>query len=161
MIKKNKIISDYKIALQKAGRYCAHEEKSIFDLKSKLKSWNVDPSLREEIIDELKKQNYINEERYAKVFTSGKVRIKKWGRIKIANQLRAKNISEDYIDKALRSIDEEKYSLNLQHLISQKRSLVKGKTENEKKMKLIQFLIAKGYEQEQIYKEINRHGNRR
>ena len=44
--------------------------------------------------------NFLNEERFASAYVSGKFRIKRWGRIKIKNHLNQKFISKYSIDKA-------------------------------------------------------------
>lgn len=152
------LILDLKIAIEKAAKYCAYQERCQFDLERKLSEWNVDDEIRDEVIVEMIQQKFIDEERFAVTFATGKVNIKKWGRIKIKNELKSRKISEYSVRKAIESIDEEKYSLNLQHLIQLKASIIAAKNDFEKRMKLIQYLLGRGYELEYINEELDNYG---
>lgn len=152
------LIVDFKIALEKAARYCAYQERCQFDLESKLRDWNVDEELWDELMAEMIQQNFLNEERFAQSFTNGKVNIKRWGRIKIKMELKARKISDYSINKALNKIDQEKYIINLQHLIQQKNPLIVGNNEFEIRMKLIRYLNGRGYEMELINEELENYG---
>ena len=63
---------------------------------------------------------YINEERFAISFCQGKFRIKKWGKNKIKNELKKRDISKNCIIKGLDSIDEDQYQEILKKIIEQK-----------------------------------------
>ena len=152
---KNPIIIDYKIALAKATKYCAYQERCHWELERKFKEWNIDEDLCDGIFADLIQQNFLNEERYAIAYVNGKVNIKKWGRNKISHELRKKNISEYLIKKSIDMIDEEKYLLNLQVLIAKKQAVIKGKTEYERNVKLRRYLYSKGYEIELIQNYID------
>jgi len=158
MYKQNPLIIDFKIALEKAAKYCAYQERCQFDLERKLKEWNIDEEIGDEVIADLIQQNFLNEERFAHTFTNGKVNIKKWGRIKIKNELKARKISTYSIGKAFEAIDEENYLLNLQHLIQQKNQTIVGKNSFEKRMKLVQYLLGRGFELELINEELDNYG---
>lgn len=158
MYTKKPLIVDFKIALDKAAKYCAYQERCQFDLENKLRDWNVDKEIWDDLIAEMIQQNFLNEERFAHTFTTGKVNIKRWGRIKIKMELKARNISNYSINKALDHIDQEKYILNLQHLIQQKQHLIIGKNEFEKRMKLIRYLNGRGYELELIKEQLENYG---
>lgn len=152
------IIIDYQIALEKAARYCAYQERCQFDMERKLKEWNVDQELWDEIIVTLIEQNFINEERFAQAFTNGKINIKRWGKIKIKNELKARYISDYSINKALENIDKEKYILNLQELIQRKEAIILAKNHYEKRLKLMHYLYSKGYETDLINEELDNYG---
>lgn len=155
------IIVDYKIAFEKAAKYCAYQERCQFDLERKLKDWNVDTEIWDEIIADLIQQNFLNEERFAQSFAMGKVNIKRWGKIKIKNELRTRKISDYSIRKALECVDDDKYLLNLQHLIEQKSPLITAENDFEKRMKLMKYLLGRGYESDLINEELGNYGIRR
>lgn len=158
MFQQKPIIADYKIALEKAAKYCAYQERCQFDLERKMKEWNIDEELWDNVIAEMIQQKFLNEERFAQTFTNGKVNIKKWGRIKIKNELKARKISDYSIRKAFDSMDNDNYLLNLQNLIQQKLGTIVGKNDYEKRMKLIQYLLSRGYELELINEELDNYG---
>lgn len=152
------LIVDHKIALEKAARYCAYQERCQWDLEKKLKEWNIDTELHDDIMVEMIQQNFINEERFASSFVSGKINIKKWGRKKIRLELQHRQISNYSINKALDSIDEEKYIVNLQQWIKKKEESTIAKNSFEKRAKIFQYLLSKGFESNLINEELDNYG---
>lgn len=138
-------------AKTKLEALCAYQERCSFELNAKMISWGLDSEDRNRLLAELIASNFLNEERFAEAFTSGKVSIKKWGRIKIRIELQKRKISEYSINKALSLIDEEIYLENLRHLLEKKWiSLSSEKNSYNKKMKVYRFLSSKGYETDLI-----------
>lgn len=143
-------------AKQKIEAYCAYQERCSFEIENKLKLWGVDHEDRGRLLAFLIEHNFLNEERFAESFVSGKVNIKRWGRIKIKQQLKAKFISEYSTRKALESIDPELYYNNLVHLAEFKSNQLKGeKNSFKKRVKLLMFLAGKGYEMDLINDVVN------
>lgn len=145
------LIIDLDIALAKAAKYCAYQERCQQELRQRLQQWNVDGELHEEIIARMISENFIDEERFAMAFVSGKHRIKHWGRYKIRHALRAKGISDYSIGKAMRSIEEEAYVGYLRDMI-ERYQVNKGIKVSvlPQKQKLINYFVNKGYELELI-----------
>ncbi len=73
--KKQKII-DEQLALKKAGHYCAYQERSQQEVRDKLYEWGLWPAAVENIIVKLIGEGFLNEERFAKAYTTGKFRQK-------------------------------------------------------------------------------------
>ena len=141
-----KKISDPKKALLKAQKYCAYQERCQQEVREKLYEWRVLPEVLENTIAELITSNFINEERFAKVYAGGKFRIKKWGRIKIEGKLRSKNISVYCIKKGLAEIDEEDYLKTLREIIEKKARNLDEKNDYLRKNKIARYAIRKGFE---------------
>ena len=80
-------------AKTKLEALCAYQERCSFDLDKKMKEWGVDTEDRNRLLAHLIEHNFLNEERFAEAYVSGKVNIKKWGRVKIKMQLKSKKIS--------------------------------------------------------------------
>lgn len=138
-------------AKAKLEALCAYQERCSFELNSKMISWGLIEEDRNVLLVHLITHNFLSEERFAAVFTSGKVRIKKWGRIKIRVQLKQKQISEYSIKKAFEQIDEVVYLSNLNHLAERKWNMLSSEKESyTKKMKIYRFLSSKGYETDLI-----------
>ena len=109
----------------------------------------------DQIVVHLIKENYLNEERFAKTFAHGKFSIKKWGRRRIINELKQRNISKYNINAALKEIEDNLY-LKTFHTLAEK----KWKTLNEpdlqkKKRKLADYLFYRGWENDLVYGKIN------
>ncbi len=134
-------------AKTKLEALCAYQERCSSELNSKMITWGLDSEDRNRLLAELISSNFLNEERFAEAYTSGKVKIKKWGRNKIRVELQKKHISAYSIKKALGLIDSEVYMDNLKHLSERKWvALSSEKNLYNKKMKVYRFLASKGYE---------------
>ena len=94
--------------------------------------------------ERLKEENYLNEERFAKAFISGHLR-KKWGKEKIKAALLQKGITSATIKKYLDDVEETGYKEQLLELAEKKLRSIKAETRNEKKLKLLRFLVGRGY----------------
>lgn len=100
----------------------------------------------ESIINNLVKEGFIDESRYARAFVHDKVRFAKWGKVKIAQALWQKRIPQDITDAALESIDDDEYLAALKDVVKAKFRTVKGATEYERKMKTMRSVCSRGYE---------------
>ena len=83
-------ITNPDIALLKIQKWCAYQERCQQEVRDKLYEFGLWTDAVEELISKLISDNFINEERFAKTYTRGKFNIKKWGRIKIKQQLKQK-----------------------------------------------------------------------
>ena len=110
----------YTEILENLRHYCAYRERCLQEVGAKLKDLQVKDRTSERIINELIKENFINEKRYAEVFTRGKFRINKWGKLKITAELKMRNIPEKYILAGLLEIDDDEYQKTLRSLIEKK-----------------------------------------
>jgi regulatory protein len=140
--------------LEKAKSYCAYQERCNADIKKKLAEWKVKPEVSQKVIHQLRQEDYINEERFARVFAGGKFRIKKWGRKKIIAALRAKGIRENHIERGLEEIDEDEYLQTLRSLIDKKKQSMKEPGSRTSRNKLINYILSRGYEQHLVFENI-------
>jgi regulatory protein len=147
--KANKI-SDEKVAFGKAENYCAYQERSQQEVRDKLFEWGVYPSVVERIISKLIESNFLNEERFAIAYATGKFRQKGWGRNKIKQGLKLKKVSDSLIKKALKSIDEDEYLEMLRRIIQKKELSVTEKVSYKRKYKLHQYALSRGFENDLI-----------
>ena len=142
-------------AMNKAMALCAARESCQGEITAKLRSWGINEYDSTRIIDRLKKDNFINEERYANGFVKDKFNYNKWGRLKISAQLRAKNIPGDLIKKALDTLDNEIYKKTISDLLISHRRSVKAKNQYDLKAKLLRYGLSKGFESSLLYELLN------
>jgi len=144
-------------AVPKIKQYCGYQERCHAEVRDKLYSFGLRKTEVEEIISELITENYLNEERFAIHFAGGKFRMKQWGKIKIKQALKAKQVSDYCIRKALKEIDSKEYQKTFQKLAEQKLKTLKSERNILiKKRKMQDFLLQKGFEMETIREAINR-----
>ncbi len=140
--------------LLKAERYCSYRERCNYEVKQKMKELGANDSEIEKIIASLEEDEYLNDERFAKLFASGKFRIKRWGKNKIKAELRMKKMPDSFIYNALDSIDEEEYMKTIEHLVAKKSKEVKSRSAQDKTRKIVMYLLSKGYEPELVWKAL-------
>lgn len=137
----------YLEAKVKLEAWCAYQERCQYEVSNKLKTLGLNYELTQQLISELISSNFINEERFAEAFVSGKFRIKRWGKIKIKQHLKAKFISNYSIEKAIKQIEQSDYIKTIQELIHKKAKDFKtSDSEYQKKAKIHNYLACKGYE---------------
>lgn len=140
-------------ALEAFGRltaFCAAGEHCLTEVRERLRRWNVAPDEAEALVRRLVEEQYINEERYCRAFINDKVRFARWGRLKIAQALRQKQIASSLYLPLLDELDEAIYSEQLRRLLEAKQREVKGRNAYERKVKLVRFALGRGYEMDEI-----------
>jgi len=138
-------------AKQKIESFCAYQERCDFEVRQKLFSWGLFQEDVDALISDLITHNFLNEQRFAEAYVSGKFRIKKWGRVKIRQQLKLRKISEYSIKKGMQVIDDDEYIKTAKELIAAKSRLIKSKNGWDKINKLKRYLSSKGYETELVH----------
>ena len=128
---------------------CSQKEKSSFEIRQKLKSWELDNEV-EKIIEKLISEKFINDHRFAKAFSHDKFLINKWGKIKIKYSLRSFNIPDNLIDESLSYISDEEYSKMIQEEMTKKNKSLKVSNHFKRKARLYAFGNQRGYEPELI-----------
>lgn len=147
---KKKRITDEKTALAKAEHFCAYQERSQQEVRNKLYDLGMYPTGVESVISQLITGNFISEERFARAYVQGKFNIKAWGRIKIKQGLKLKQVPDKLINKALQTIDGDAYLNALQKLIDKKRPQIVEKDSFKRRYKLMQYALSRGYESDLI-----------
>lgn len=133
-------------ALQKIRHYAAYQERCHYEIKEKLYSFALRKTDVEEIVSILIAENYLNEERFAVQYATGKFRIKQWGRNKIKYELQLKKISPYCIKKAMTAINETDYLDTLKKLAEKKWKNLKAEQYVVRHAKTQTYLLNKGYD---------------
>jgi regulatory protein len=133
-------------ALQKLKHFCGYQERSHYETQQKLYSLGLYKKDVEILLSQLIEENYLNEERYAIAFASGRFRIKQWGRIKIKYEMQQHKVSSYNITKALKSIDEIDYLATLQALAVKKWASLRSEQYLNRQAKTTSFLMQRGFE---------------
>ena len=137
--------------LDKMAKYCAYQERCVKDVKDKLKTYDIPQESKDEILDYLLDNRFVNDARFARSFVRGKVNQSGWGMNKIRFHLMQKGIDKDMIDEALGQTDEEVYKQKLIDILKAKAKTMKAETDFERKRKLAAFAMQKGFEGSMVW----------
>lgn len=142
-------------ALKRMERYCAYQERCHQEVVQKLTGMHMIPEAIDHIVVKLIQDNFLNEERYAKAFVSGKFRIKKWGKQRLIRELKQKDIGKTLIDSALKTISEQEYLETFNALADKKADSIKEANSYKKRKKLADYLLYRGWESPLVYDKVN------
>lgn len=132
--------------LDKMAKYCAYQERCVKDVTEKLKTFDISPKDKEEILHYLIDNRFVNDERFAKSFVRGKINQSGWGLNKIRFHLIQKGITKEIVEEALQAFDEESYRQRLVEVLQTKAKTVKAANDFERKRKLAAFALQRGFE---------------
>jgi len=141
-------------ATRKLEYYCAYQDRCHKEVTKKLKEMRMIPQSIDHIINHLIQEDYLNEERFAKSFTRGKFNIKNWGRVRILNELKKRDISQYNIKIALKEINDAQYLEKLTALAKKKVVHLNESNKNVKKKKLANYLLYRGWESHLVYDQV-------
>ncbi len=149
-------MNNLKDILSKAQHYCGYQERCHSEVKSKLYEWGATTDLVNETMSNLIEHGFLNEERFALAYCRGKFIHKHWGKNKILEGLKSKQISAYCIKKGMQEIDDDTYIETLHKLIDQYWQKQKGLSEFDNKGKTARFALQKGYESSLVWEIINK-----
>ena len=128
--------------LDKCESYCARSEHCAADVRRKLYEWGAPAEIAESIEEILYERDFLNDARFCNAYVHDKVEYQRWGRLKIQAGLRALQLPESEIAKALDSIEEKCYFSNLRKLIQERRA--------DSEEKRLRFLLQRGFTYDEI-----------
>lgn len=137
----------------KAFDYLSRRLHSAYELKNKLKVKGYKSDFIEEILNELKENGYLDDQKFSLQYIEEKSLLKKWSRAKIKVELMKKGINRDIINSVLTLNSEEGSEFSNAQSIAEKK-LRSLKSRNipidgiEKK--LFSFLSQRGFDYELI-----------
>ncbi len=137
---------------RKLESYCAYQERCTFEVQQKVSAFLLSEEEEHAVIQHLKDNRFLNEQRFAEAFIQGKLRINKWGRLKIKAALQQKRVPKEVIEKAFHELNENEYFDILQELFLRKqKELSKEKDAWTQKQKILRFLASRGFTQGECY----------
>ena len=139
--------------VEKIQSYCIYQDRCEKEVKKKLYTFNVEKDLQLKIINYLIDNDYLNEERFTKLFIQGKLRIKKWGKMKLKFELKSRGVENSMIDKYINDILDDEYTAYFNEFSSNKIKFLKG-TKDQKKRSFINYFTYRGWENYLIYQKL-------
>jgi len=145
----------YQEVKKKLCHYCGYQERHTIEVKQQLSKYpELSIEAQEVMVQELKDENFLNDQRYAFSFARGKFFNNKWGKVKIYQALYAKKFPSSIIQEALEEIPAALYQRQLKKLIENKKDALKMEEGWLLQKKIVNYLLQKGYEIEAIQQVI-------
>ena len=124
-------------------------------MKKALIRRTADEDLVKRVIDRLKRENFIDDARYAKQFARQRTEIRRQGKFRIARDLRGRGIPDRHIESALeQSSDPEAERATIRHRIERKLKLFRGELDQKKIASLYRSLLHAGFPSDAIRREL-------
>ena len=130
------------------------QDRCQWDVLRKLNEWGLQKATKDHILEILITDKFVDEERFSVSFCRGKFRIKNWGKRKIINQLKRKQISTICINSGIQEINDQQYLKTLDKLFLQKKITIKDGNHFIRKTKIATFLIQKGFEAHLVWEKM-------
>jgi len=141
-------------ATKKLEGYCAYQDRCHKEVISKLREMDMIPEAIDIIVGHLIKENYLNEERFARSFARGKFNIKKWGKNRIENELKYRDISKFNIRLAMEEINPAEYLKSFNSLAKKRLAEIREKDLQKRRKKLADYLLYRGWESGMVYEKV-------
>lgn len=88
-------------ALGLAYRYLNRRERTVHEVRQRLEREKLDSATVAEIIDTLSEQGFLDDSRFARLFTEDKRQLEQWGSDRIRRSLRERGLDSELIETAL------------------------------------------------------------
>lgn len=152
MIQRRPITAE--VAYTRLEALCNRAEHSSGELRKRLRTWGIAPSVAERIIERLQANRLLDDARFARMFVREKIEYCGWGRRKIAVALYTKGVDRDTAAEALDDIDLESYDRHLLSIVGRKLRSLPEPNSYESRTKAFRFAVGRGFEPDRVIKAL-------
>lgn len=130
---------------------------SVSEMKKALARRSEDEKLVRNVVERLKRENLIDDARYAKQFVRFRTESRKQGQFRIARDLRARGVPDRHIETALKeAAADSNPAAVIRRRIEKKLRLTRGAIDERRLASLYRSLLGAGFPSDLIRKEIHR-----
>jgi regulatory protein len=147
-----------RLLYEKLCHFCEYQERCKYDVSKKCYGLKIPKEEVPVYMEQLEKSDFLNETRYIKTFIDSHFTKKKWGAAKIKAALSSKGIKDSQYKDLLKDIDQDEYYATSLKLAEKKTTSIKSKSPQDHRMKLMRFLMSKGFESGVISRVIKKIG---
>ena len=127
------------------------------DILLKLKRFELNEGEAEKILESLKADKFVDDNRYATAFVRDKSRLSGWGGRKISYALNRKGVEKSIIAESLKELDKASEAQRLLKILTVKaKSIDKEESRAKKTAKLIRFALSRGFDYELALSAVNK-----
>jgi len=145
-MKKIFVIPNEQQALERMCARCAKSEQCESDVRRKLTEWKQPADTANRIVERLRANGFIDDNRYCRAFVEDKWKFNRWGKTKIRISLLQKGFDRQTADETLQLIDDNEYIETLSALLHEKNRTLHAASDYERYQKLFRFAAMRGFE---------------
>ena len=138
-----------------ALRFLAASPRSVEELRSRLKLKKHPDSAIEPVIELLKKQGFLNDQKFAQLYAGSRVNARPVGRRQLEMDLKKKGLSSGVVEEALSNLKDYDEKEAVRKLAQGRFSRMTGVSPEKKKARLFGFLKRRGFESNVIFSVMN------
>ncbi len=134
-------------ALERLETLCMRAERCTGEMREKMRQWGLSAAEADKIIKRLTYTRFVDDRRFAAAYVRDKIKLARWGRIKVRHALYLKRVDKSVIADAIESIGDDEYYNLLYELLAAKTkghpellADIKGRT------RLYRFAAGRGFE---------------
>ena len=132
-------------AYDTAVRYLASRPRSVSEIKRHLRTKRFDEAEQDKAIDQLRAQRYIDDEAFARYWVEQRAKFRPKGQRAIASELMQKGVAREIIDLVLGEADAGAETKRARESIRRPMTRWLSMDENERKRKIHQYLVTRGF----------------
>lgn len=144
--------------LHRTAAWCSTCERCSYDVEARLRKADIDDHAIAQMMQQLTREGFVNDERYARAFVRDKASLQGWGPIKIRQQLSMKHIPSATIDAAMNELPDDTFSSELERFLLRRDASLHEDDPNKRAQKLIRAALSRGYSYDDIRHVISRLG---
>src|SRR5580698_10546212 len=103
------LIAANQVVFRKIKDYCRYQPRTHQQVRQKLYGWKLTKNTVERLLAALIEEGLVNESHYASAYAGERVRINKWVKRKVQQELKKRQISPYCIRHALAEVDSGEY----------------------------------------------------
>ena len=142
-------------ALDLAFRHLGRRDRTVLEMRRFLEGKRVEPDAIEAALDQLGREGYLDDARFARLFAEAKRLLDEWGADRIERRLTALGIPAELAREASAARDREG-ELDAAVALLQRRFPLLGDDPRDRR-RAIGMLVRKGYEQELAWDAVRAH----
>jgi len=148
--------ADYERALGLAYGYVGRRERTMAELRAHLESREVDAATADAVITSLTEQGYLDDRRFARLFTEDKRQLEQWGDERIRRGLAAHGLDPELIEQAIGQDGGEEAQLD-RALALLRRRLAQPEPGRRGRERALGLLLRRGYNYEIADRAVRAH----
>ncbi|MDQ6858840.1 MAG: recombination regulator RecX [Chloroflexota bacterium] len=137
-------------AYDAAVRYLGPRPRSVAEIKRHLRTKRFDEAAQDKAIDQLRAQRYIDDEAFARYWVEQRAKFRPKGERAIVSELMQKGVARETIDVVLGEADPDSETKRARQAIRRPMTRWLSMDDNERKRKIHQYLMSRGFSYEVI-----------